>query len=60
MNEKKLGFGLMRLPLSDPDYWGSVDKEETREMIDYFMALKIMEDFYLKVSMIKNIPINII
>ena len=37
MNDKKLGFGLMRLPLTDADYWGSVDKDETRRMVDYFM-----------------------
>ena len=37
MSDKKLGFGLMRLPLTDGDYWGSVDKEETRKMVDLFM-----------------------
>lgn len=34
---KKLGFGLMRLPLTDPDDNSSIDKEKTKEMIDLFM-----------------------
>ena len=35
---KKLGFGCMRLPLTDPNDNGSIDYEETSKMIDYFMA----------------------
>lgn len=34
---KKLGFGLMRLPLTDPNDWASVDIEATKEMVDYFL-----------------------
>lgn len=35
---KKLGFGLMRLPLTDPKDDGSVDVEETKKMVDIFLA----------------------
>ncbi len=35
---KKLGFGLMRLPLTDPDDKGSVDIELTKKMTDEFIA----------------------
>ena len=35
---KKLGFGLMRLPLNDPKNEGDVDLAATNEMIDLFMA----------------------
>lgn len=38
MAEKKLGFGLMRLPLLDPDDAGSVDVETTKKMVDAFIA----------------------
>ena len=34
---KKLGFGLMRLPQTDPEDWSSVDLEKTRAMIDEYM-----------------------
>lgn len=34
---KKLGFGLMRLPQTDPKDWSSVDLEKTRAMIDEYM-----------------------
>lgn len=34
---KKLGFGLMRLPLLDKDEYGSVDIEATKKMVDKFM-----------------------
>lgn len=34
---KKLGFGLMRLPKVDPNDWGSIDIELTKQMVDYFM-----------------------
>lgn len=37
MKEKKLGFGLMRLPLSDPDDAGSIDIEQTKKMVDTFI-----------------------
>ena len=37
-NQKKLGFGLMRLPLLDPDDAGSVDIEQTKEMVDAFIS----------------------
>lgn len=35
---KKLGFGLMRLPLLNPDDGGSIDKELTCKMVDEFIA----------------------
>ncbi len=35
---KKLGFGLMRLPQTDPDDWSAVDTALTRQMIDRFLA----------------------
>ena len=31
-NAKKLGFGLMRLPLTDPNEAGSIDVEQTKQM----------------------------
>lgn len=35
---KKLGFGLMRLPLTDPNDFGSVDQETFVKMADAFLA----------------------
>ncbi len=35
---KKLGFGLMRLPLTDPDDYSSVDVEAVKPLVDAFMA----------------------
>ena len=35
---KKLGFGLMRLPLRDPDDHKSIDLEQTKQMVDTFLA----------------------
>ena len=35
---KKLGFGLMRLPLTNPDDRASVDIELTKKMVDEFLA----------------------
>ena len=35
--EKKLGFGLMRLPLTDPEDAGSIDMEQLCAMVDRFM-----------------------
>lgn len=38
MNQKKkLGFGLMRLPLLDPNDATSIDMERTKEMVDAFL-----------------------
>ena len=34
---KKLGFGLMRLPLSNPKDPASIDIERTCRMVDYFI-----------------------
>lgn len=34
---KKLGFGLMRLPLLDPNNPASVDIEQLKAMVDLFM-----------------------
>ena len=36
-SEKKLGFGLMRLPLLDENDKGSIDIEHTKKMVDVFM-----------------------
>ena len=35
---KKLGFGLMRMPLTDPTDDASVDIEHVKKMVDLFMA----------------------
>ena len=37
MEQKKLGFGLMRLPLLNPNDDSSIDIEKTKEMVDYFL-----------------------
>ena len=37
MTDKKLGFGMMRLPLLDPDNKSSVDIETTNKMVDSFL-----------------------
>ena len=34
---KKLGFGMMRMPLTDPNNEGSVDIEHVKKMVDLFM-----------------------
>ena len=36
-NAKKLGFGLMRLPRLDPNDEGSIDLEQTKQMVDTFL-----------------------
>ena len=37
MPKKKLGFGLMRMPLLDPNNAASVDVEQVKQMVDMFM-----------------------
>ena len=37
MEAKKLGFGLMRLPLTDPNNSGSIDIKLTKKMVDTFI-----------------------
>lgn len=37
MNNKKLGFGLMRLPALDPDDPAKIDIEQTKKMVDTFL-----------------------
>ena len=37
MKEKKLGFGLMRLPVTDPNDAGKIDMELTKKMVDTFL-----------------------
>ena len=37
MSVKKLGFGLMRLPLTDPDDESSIDMELMKQMVDVFL-----------------------
>ena len=34
---KKLGFGLMRLPLTDPNDGGSIDMAQLKDMVDKFL-----------------------
>ena len=34
---KKLGFGLMRLPLLDKNNKSSINQEQFNKMVDYFM-----------------------
>lgn len=36
--EKKLGFGLMRLPLNNPNDAGDIDIETVKKMVDAFIA----------------------
>ena len=35
--EKKLGFGAMRLPLTDPDNPKSIDHSQFEQMVDMYM-----------------------
>ena len=35
---KKLGFGLMRLPVTNPDDAASIDEARLNEMVDTFLA----------------------
>ena len=37
MEAKKLGFGLMRLPLHNPNDATSIDLETTKKMVDVFL-----------------------
>lgn len=37
MSTKRLGFGLMRLPLSDPNDPAGIDMEQTKQMVDAFL-----------------------
>jgi len=34
---KKLGFGMMRLPLTDPEKLTSIDYAQVSQMVDLFM-----------------------
>lgn len=36
--KKPLGFGMMRLPLSDPENKALIDVEQTKQMVDAFLA----------------------
>ena len=37
MNQKKLGFGFMRLPVTDPNDEGSINMELLKEMVDLYL-----------------------
>ena len=37
MSRKKLGFGLMRLPLTDANNDSTIDIEQTKQMVDLFL-----------------------
>lgn len=39
---KKLGFGLMRLPLLDQNDAGNIDIEETKRMVDTFLEKDLL------------------
>ena len=41
MSTKKLGFGLMRLPLTNPDEASSIDVEQVKDMVDAFIEERI-------------------
>ena len=34
---KKLGFGLMRLPTTEPDNPSKIDMEQVKKMVDLFL-----------------------
>lgn len=36
-SERKIGFGLMRLPLSNANDAGSIDLGQTKKMVDSFL-----------------------
>ena len=38
-NTKKLGFGTMRLPLTDPEDTAAIDVDRFCEMVDHFLAV---------------------
>ena len=38
MTQKKLGFGMMRLPILDPNDSISFDYEQIQQMVDEYMA----------------------
>lgn len=38
MEQKKLGFGMMRLPLTDPNDQKSIDVAQVQQMVDEYMA----------------------
>ena len=37
VSEKKLGFGTMRLPLTDPENPASIDHKQLQRMVDRYM-----------------------
>jgi len=37
MKERKLGFGLMRLPITDPNDSGSIDISQVQQMVDAYL-----------------------
>ena len=41
MESKKLGFGLMRLPLTEKDNQESIDMEQSILIIIYFIILEL-------------------
>lgn len=41
MDNKKLGFGLMRLPSLDPNDPAKIDIEQTKQMVDLFLLTLI-------------------
>lgn len=42
MESKKLGFGLMRLPLTEKDNQESIDMEQLNKMMDAFIIFFIL------------------
>ena len=42
MEQKKLGFGCMRLPISDKEDQSSIDFEQLNRMVDIFLERELL------------------
>lgn len=40
-SKKRLGFGLMRLPLLNPDNPANIDVEQVKQMVDTFLERRL-------------------
>ena len=54
-SEKKLGFGLMRLPLLNPNDGSSIDIELTKKMVDTFLEKGFICRLYRLGEAVENI-----
>lgn len=50
-NTKKLGFGTMRLPLTDPEDTAAIDVNRFCEMVDHFLDKGFSEMFALHIPL---------